>query len=175
MFKDLTEVERKTLIAWAIIGVLILIIAIIFKIEFVDKYDSNFKADKHFIVVKDYDRYYTVAGTMTKFYEYINQKEYKSLLNIIDEDYVRKNKLTEKNIDNTFASSNKDITFKTYIMCKKNIKSGVTEYMVEGDEVEQITGDRIGKKYYKITLNEKEMTFAIEPISKKLYGGECHE
>ena len=47
--------------------------------------------------------------------------------------------------------------------------------MVEGDEIEQNTGKKVRTKYYKIILNEKDMTFAIEPISKTLYGGECHE
>ena len=51
MFKDLTQEERKTLIAWAIIGILIFIIAIIFKVEFIDKNNSNVALDKIMIVI----------------------------------------------------------------------------------------------------------------------------
>lgn len=174
MFKDLTEVERKTLIVWAIIGVLILIIAIIFKIEFIDKNNDNVKIDKKYTVVKDYDRYYTVVGTLTKYYEYINSKDYESILKIYSDEFIKQKKLNEKNIKDYVSESEVKISFKTYIMCKKTIAKGITEYMVEGEEIGQNTGKKISNKYYKITLNEINMTFAIEPISKKTYGGECN-
>lgn len=175
MFKDLTQEERKTLIAWAIIGVLIFIIAIIFKVEFIDKNNSNVTLDKKFVVVKDYDRYYTVMGAVTKYYEYMNSKDYDSILKIFSEDYKKEEKIKKDNVKKFISKSDVNLSFKSYIMCKKTIDEGITEYMVEGDEMEQNTGKKVRTKYYKIILNEKDMTFAIEPISKKLYGGECHE
>lgn len=174
MFKDLTEVERKTLTVWAIVGVIVLVLAIIVKIEFIDKYHGNVKLDKKFTIVKDYDRYYTVSSVLTKYYEFINSKDYDAVIKILDEDYVKENKLTVKNVDNKLTSSQANISYKPNIMCKKTIAKGVTEYVVDGKEITQNKGDKIGTKYYKVTLYEEELTFSIKPITKKVYGGECH-
>ena len=88
--------------------------------------------------------------------------------------YVKENKLTVKNVDNKLTSSQANISYKPNIMCKKTIAKGVTEYVVDGKEITQNKGDKIGSKYYKVTLYEEELTFSIKPITKKVYGGECN-
>ena len=98
MFKDLTEVERKTLTVWAIVGVIVLVLAIIVKIEFIDKYHGDVKLDKKFTIVKDYDRYYTVSSVLTKYYEFIaGEDRYRTLKKINEEEYKV---LLEENLEN---------------------------------------------------------------------------
>lgn len=173
MFKDLSLEERKVLLIWSVIGFIIFLVAVFFKIFIVNDIELK-KYDTNYTIVKDYSRYYTVNSAITKYYAFINSKNYKSVINILDSKYVEDNKINAENINNFITISDIAISYKPGIMCSKDIKKGITSYLVEGTEAGMNNAKEIGKVYYEVILDGNNLIFSLKPISEENYGGNCN-
>lgn len=174
MWKDLSEAERKTLIAWAIIGILIFIVAIVVKLTFLPNLKDN-KFNEAYQTVKDQNRYYTVNGAITKYYAFLNDKNFESILHILDEKYVKEKGITKENIKNFLTSKDTAISYQPKIMCSKEISSGLTSYLINGKEITMNTNEYIEEKYYEVILDGNHFTFSLKEIDQSVFGGNCHE
>lgn len=185
--QDLTEQERKTLTVWGIIGIVVFLFAVIFKVAIIDKdKNSNPKAvlDKTYSVVQDYDRYYTVVGALERYYGYINAGDELSLVKVLNQDYVKDKKITEENVLDYLVNSDVEVSFEPGLMCKKTVAVGKTNYLFkvkevpvflqEGDEFTDTTDASLTYAYYQILLDGNTLHFSVKPISKDSFGDECH-
>lgn len=185
MLKNLTRAERNTLTIWAIVAIVIFILVIIFKFEVGTKgYGEKVKLDKSYSIVQDYDRYYTVVTAINKYYAFINSGDTEAILKILDEGYVKDEKLNNDNVLNHVCTSKEQLTYSSSIMCQKRYAEDEVSYYVsgrektmfnvEGDDSTIIKDDNLGEVYYNVTLYESLFVFSIKPISVKEFGDECH-
>lgn len=173
---NLSDSEKKVLIAWAIVGIIILLIVLLFGL----KQDRTKKEEIDNITAKgnnyliDRNRYYTVKNAITKFYSFINSQDYDATLKILNEKYVNDNKITIKNIDEFITESDVQLSYQTKKMCLKSVKSGVYTFVSEGEEISANTGKYIGDKYYEVVLDGNTSLFSIKPIESSIFEGVCN-
>lgn len=185
MLKNLTEAERKTLIGWAILGIAIFIVVILLKDEIIGtRYKDKVVLDKEYKLVQDYNRYYTVAGAVNKYYSFLSSNDAEAVMKILEDYYVKDNEITKENVLERVKSSDIDISFTPGIMCKKTYSKATTSYYLvgeeiptfihEGDESTLIDTTGLTKRYYDVTLYEDQFAFSIKPITEKEYNNECN-
>lgn len=174
MFKDLSYEERKVLLIWCVVGVIIFAFAIVLKLFVVNEENSKIYAEPY-KVLQDRDRYYTVNGALTKYYSFINAKNYKSVVNILDNKYVLDNGINENNVSEYLTKTENLLSYVPKVMCFKLIGEGITSYYVEGHEVSMNTSKELDSKYYEVILDGNDLVFSVKPLDEKTYGGKCHE
>lgn len=170
----ISETERKVLIIWLIIGVLVFLAVVLINIKpKISKIElpSTKPGENH---VSDRIRYYTVKNAINKYYSYKNVSDYDSVIKILDSSYVEKNHIDEDTVTTFIGESDNMMTFETGIMCLKSVKAGVYVYVVEGNEVTMSTGEEKNKMYYQVTLDGNTSLFSVLPISEEIYGGVCN-
>ncbi len=173
---SINESQKKVLTIWAIIGIVILlaviIIAIFTPVEKKEQEENITATNSNKII--DRSRYYTVKNAITKYYSYINMHDYESVLQILDESYIRDNDLNKENIKKVLPQSDLSISYQSRIMCLKDIKDGVYSFSVEGEEISANTGSLINEKYYEIVLDGNTSAFSLKPIDKTIYEEVCN-
>lgn len=170
----ISETERKVLIIWLIIGVLVFLAVVLISIKpktNKTEQPNTTPGENH---VSDRVRYYTVKNAINKYYSYKNISDYDSVIKILDSNYVEDNHIDKDTITTFIGNSDSLMTFDTGIMCLKSFKSGVYVYVVEGHEVTMSTGEEKDKVYYQVTLDGDTSLFSILPISESTYGGVCN-
>lgn len=163
--------QRKVLIVWGIIAIILVVILILFKNDVIvlNKYK-----DKKYTIVNDESRYFTISTIVDRFYGYMNENNYKSVLNSLDRDYINSNNITEDNIFDIYPD--KSVQYKSRMICKKGLDKGLVSYLVSGFERDDYyVSERLDNKYYEVILHESEMKFSIQPIDKERFVGDCHE
>lgn len=176
MIKDLSESEKKTLMAWFIVAVIFLLILIVIKIinpDFSFKKKTDYSKNKY-SVVTDYNRYYTVSNAINKYYSFINAHEYESVYHILDEEYTKGKNVDKDTVINIISDADKALSYKGGLMCSKDIASGITSYLVKGDEVFMNSSDINKTIYYEVILDGNNFHYSIKPIEEEFFGGNCN-
>lgn len=176
MIKDLSQAEKKTLMAWFIVAIIFLLVLIVIKIinpnfSFLKKIDYS---KNKYSVVTDYNRYYTVSNAVNKYYSFINAKKYESVYHILDEKYTKEKNVDEYTVINIISNSDKALSYKSGIMCFKDIAEGITSYIVKGDEVLMNSLKTNKTVYYEVILDGNKFHYSIKPIEEEIFGGNCN-
>lgn len=173
---NISESERKVLIIWIIIAVIIVSIVMVVQIMFggFTKDDGSGITAKDSRVVNDRNRYYTVKGALTKYYSFVNAKDYDSVLKILDEKYVDDNKITVDNVDEKINIEDYQLSYETRVMCLKSAKKGVYTFVVDGIEVKMMSGEELDRKYYEIVMDGNTSLFSVKPINVDKYEEVCN-
>ncbi len=172
MHINLSHEEKKVLILWALIGILLLGLAIFLKI--VNNRKSESSRDQNYTIVTDYSRYYTVSNALTKFYSFINAKDYEGVLSILGAKYLSENNINEQNIGDYITFEDYNLTYRPQIICQKVIDQNNISYYVGGNESKMNSGLLLEDKYYEVILNSEKFIFSIVPLDEEEYVGECH-
>lgn len=174
--KKLTEQEIKVLSAWAIFGLIVLLLVIFINVK-------NNKKEKDIIEnitainsnrLIDRNRYYTVNSAITKYYSFLNLKDYENILKILNEKYIKTNNINKENVKNYLPNHDKNLSFKPGVMCVKSVKNGVYAYTIEGYNLAQNTGERLDKIYYQVVLDGNASVFDLMPINEDSYKEACN-
>ena len=93
------------------------------------------------------------------------------MLSILDEDYISRNNITTANIYQFVGNYNSNIKTsleEAYrVSSYKNIYKYYTKVVLNEETLYDSTLQ--GYNYYIVTINENELTYAIEPISEIIY------
>lgn len=161
----LNDGEKKVLLFWIIIAIIIVGIFLFIEIKknVFDKYNGNYT------IVREQNRYYTVNSAINKFYSYISSNNTSNVLLVLNDEYKKKNNISENNINEYFNFNNKLVSFVPKKMYQKEIKKGVYSYYVSGYNEYVNTGLYINDDYYEVILDGNTFTFNIQKISKEMY------
>lgn len=173
MFK-ISENERKVLIVWLIIGLIIFLCVLFINIRHKNKEKAEPITTPGTNYVNNRSRYYTVKNAINKYYSYKNAKDYDAVLKILSEDYIKNNRIDKDTITTYIGESTSYLSYDTGLMCLKSAKDGVYTYVVEGVEIMMNTGKELDKLYYEITLDGNTFLFSITPINESDFGGACN-
>ncbi len=176
--EKITKEEKKVLSIWAGVVVVLVVVLLILNHFFPIKtllsslYGTKSEIIKNYEILGDYSRYATVSGTLQKYYSFVNAKDYDAVIKILNEEYVKKNKITKDNVaDFIEFPDDKYITFDPNIMYRKTLKEGVYSYIMDGEIEERDTGDVLGKTYYQVILDGNTFLFSVKPLTEEEYGG----
>ena len=123
------------------------------------------------VALADVNRFFTIDSAISKYFSYITLKDGESLLSILDEDYISRNNITTANIYQFVGNYNSNIKTsleEAYrVSSYKNIYKYYTKVVLNEETLYDSTLQ--GYNYYIVTINENELTYAIEPISEIIY------
>lgn len=132
---------------------------------------SEESIDTTVVALADVNRFFTIDSAISKYFSYITLKDGESLLSILDEDYVNRNNITTTNIYQFVG--NYDSNMRTSLEEAYRVSSyqNIYKYYTKVVLKEETLYDTIlqGYNYYIVTINENELTYAIEPISEIIY------
>lgn len=172
----LSDSEKKVLIAWAIVGIIILLIVLVFGLTKdrtkKEEFDNITARGTNYLI--DRNRYYTVKNAITKFYSFINSKDYDATLKILNEKYVEENKININNVNEFITESDFQLSYQSKRMCLKSIKKGVYTFVSEGEEISANSGKYFSDRYYEVVLDGNTSLFSIKPIEKSIFEGVCN-
>lgn len=175
---NISESQKKVLTGWIIVGVIILIlVSVVAVLTVKEKSEKDVKekltaTNSNKIINRS--RYYTIKNAITKYYSFINMKDYASVLKIIDNDYKKKNNINESNVKDFLTDTKTTLSYDSRIICLKNNEKGVYTFVVDGDEISANTGAVINRKYYEITMDGNNSTFYLYPIDESSYNEVCN-
>ncbi len=176
--EKITKEEKKVLSIWASVVVVLVVVLLILNHFFPIKtlinslYGKNTEIINKYTIIGDYSRYSTVSGALQKYYSFVNAKDYDSVIKILNEEYVKDNKITKDNIEDFISfPDDKYVTFDPNIMYRKSLKEGVYSYIMDGEIEERDTGDVLGKTYYQVILDGNTFLFSVKPLTEEEYGG----
>lgn len=173
---NISASQKKVLTIWAILGIIILLavilIAIFTPVEKKEQEETITATNSNKVI--DRSRYYTVKNAITKYYSYINMHDYESVLQILDESYIKDNNLNKDNVKSFLAITDVSTSYQSKIMCLKDIKDGVYSFVIEGEEISANTGSFISEKYYQVVLDGNALAFSLKPIDKIFYDEVCN-
>lgn len=173
---NLSDSEKKVLFVWALIGIIILLIVIIFGLKQnrtkEEATENITAAGSNYII--DRNRYYTVKSAITKFYSFVNSKDTDSMLKILNENYVKDNKITDDNIFDYITDSDIMLSYESKKMCLKANNKGVMTFVSEGQEISANTGKYLKDIYYEVTLDGNTSLFNVLPIDKNTFEEVCN-
>jgi len=165
------KVERNTKI-FAIVIVIAVLLLGIYKLFFEKKYVEIEKIDTETIsVLDDNSRFYTVSSCVSKYLNYLSTLETEELLILLSNDYKTKNSINSENIYNYIGTNEGIVNFSPKKMFQQRLSKSVYKYYIKGYiEREGLNTLSIRQDYYIIViLNEKDMTFEIEPYDGSMF------
>lgn len=171
---SLSEAERKTLIVWAIVAVIVFIIVLLIKVNPKEDAEKELITAPGTNYVNDRNRYYTVKNAITKYYSFINARDYDSVLKILDSNYIKDNKIDLDTVTNYVSNEDIQVSYNTGVMCLKSVKKGVYTYAIEGNEIGMNTGNLIKVRYYEMILDGNTSLFSVRPIEENYYKEVCN-
>lgn len=166
---DKAERNKKILAIVIVIAVLILGI---YKFFFEKEGTEEEKIDtKTISVLYDNSRFFTVSSCVSKYINYLSLLDTNNLLVLLSNDYKEKNEVNSSNLYNYIGTINGSYSFTANKMLEQRLSKSVYKYYVKGFIQEELM-DTMGirQEYYIVViLDEKNMTFAIEPYDGSLF------
>lgn len=159
---NMDKINKKMLILF---GVLILIIGFILHF-------SNRKSKEKIQIVNDNSTFYTVASCASKYISYLSANDTDNLLILLDNKYKKNNSIDAGSIYNYVGILSGNYMFKAKKMYFEKVGKARYKYYVYGVVIENTMDvfDTNEKEYYLIVyLNEKDMTFSIEPYDGEIF------
>lgn len=162
--------------------VIIILLIAVFGISFIYAKTTERRVEDETIdttvtALSDVNRFFTIDSAISKYFSYVTSKNSESILKILDEDYIERNNITSSNIYNFVG--NYDANIKTSLEEAYQISSynNIYKYYVKvGLKLETLYDSTLQEyAYYIVTINENELTFAVEPISETLYLNKIEE
>ncbi len=143
----------------------------------VTRSDDDDLIDTTVSALSDVNRFFTIDSAIAKYFSYVTSQDSDSLLKILDEDYIERNNITSSNIYDFVGSY--DTNIKTSLIEAYQVSSydNIYKYYVKvALKLETIYSSTLQEyTYYIITINENELTYAIEPIYESLYSSKIEE
>ena len=129
------------------------------------------------VALADVNRFFTIDSAISKYFSYITSKNSESILKILDEDYIERNNITLSNIYNFVGNYDSNIKSNLEEAYQISSYNNIYKYYVKvALKLETLYESTLQEYvYYIVTINENELTFAIEPISEVIYLNKIEE
>ena len=156
------KINKKMIILFGV-----LIIIVVFILHFNRK-----KSDDKITLVRDNSTFFTVSSCVSKYISYLSTNDTEKLYILLDSKYKKKYNIDEESINNYLISLDGNYMFKGKKMYSEKVGKSRYKYYVYGVLIENTMDvfDMDEEDYYLIVyLNEKDMTFSIEPYDGAIF------
>ena len=145
--------------------------------KFTENKTEDQQIDTTVIALVDVNRFFTIDSAISKYFSYVTSKNSESILKILDEDYVSRNNITNDNIYNFVGNYDTNISSSLEEAYQISSYNNIYKYYVKVVlRLETLYDSTLQEYvYYIVTINENELTFAMEPISEIIYSNKIGE
>lgn len=162
--------------------VIIILLVVIFGASFIYMRFTENKAEEEqidttVVALADVNRFFTIDSAISKFFSYVTLKDSESILKILDEDYMERNNITSSNVYSFIGEYDSNVKSNLEEAYQVSSYQNIYVYYVKVALSAETLYDSVpqGYIYYIVTINENELTFAIEPISDTIYSNKVKE
>ncbi len=180
------KTSQKTLVIIGIIFLAITILAVVIVLNdkksnnisnnYLNNNNNNNDDDNSAEIydLKDHSRFFTITNCLNKYYGYVFSKKYDTVYNLLSVDYIQKNEITSENIINKINFYNGFSSISSEKVYYQKLKEGFSIYYVHSILSEDIMDADIGDVktvdvYNIVYLNEKNLTFSVEPFKGEIF------
>lgn len=164
--------EKNLKKIWLLSIFIILALFLIFLLKNNNDTADNDSLEKiKYTIVSDYNRFYTVNSCVYRYLTYLQSKDTKSLIKILDEEFIVENQITKNNILNFLTIYEGNLNFNSRKMFEEKINENITKYYVYG-YVEIDVMDSFPERndaYYIVVLDSKNKIFSIQPYNGEIF------
>ncbi len=160
--------------------IVIITIVIVVNIERKNnKGDNKNYIDNSVIVLDDSNRYLTITSAINKYNTSIKYEETEELLLMLDKIYVKENKIDSKNVLDKIDKFESNFIVNVREVYQVRTYNNIYIYYVKAKLLETSYNSLVDRYirdiYYKVTINENSLAFAIAPLEEKDYVGKIGE
>lgn len=154
--------------------IVIVTIVVIVNIER-EKNKANNKnyIDNSIIMINDTNRFLTITSAINKYNTSIKYEETEELLVMLDKIYVKENKIDSSNVLDKIDSFKSNFIVNIREVYQVRTYNNIYIYYVKAKLLEtnynSLVDRYIRDVYYKVTINENSLAFAIAPLEEKDY------
>ena len=168
--QNIKPIEKKILIVMAIVFVGLIIFGLTREYKHVEE---SLVKEEEAVAIKDENRYLSITSAINTYVNNIKAGNSENLMIILDKKYVEDINITLLNVLDILEKYNE-----TYFVNIREIYQvmsfdDISIYYAKGRIMEEMFGtftqEYIRDNYYKITINENTLAFAIAPLSKEEY------
>ncbi|MBQ7104820.1 MAG: hypothetical protein IJN90_03085 [Bacilli bacterium] len=168
--QNIKPIEKKILIVMAIVFVGL----IIFGLTREYKHDEETLVKEYEVfAIKDENRYLSITSAITTYINNVRAKNVDNLMVILDKKYVEENKINLSNVLDILEKYDTNYIVNIREIYQVMEFDDITIYYLKGRIMREIfesyEQEYIRDNYYKITINENTLAFAIAPLSKEEY------
>ena len=165
------KVNKSRIILFIIFILLIFLSFYIYDYFNKDEIEEKKEIQSKYIILDDYSRFFTVNSCVYKYISYLQNKDTKSLLEILDRDFISKNSINSNNIYNHLENLDGNYSFTSKKIYYEEINEQYIKYYVYGHLSEDLM-DEIGEKqdrYYLVTFDLENYLFSIIPYDGTIF------
>ena len=121
--------------------------------------------------LKEVNRYFTIDSAISKYTSYVANSDTSSIIKTLSSDYIDANGITEDNVFSFIKSYGPNYTSNTREIYQTSRHNNIYKYYAKvriSDDLMD-SSSVIGFAYFEVTIDEENLTFAIEPISEVIY------
>jgi len=159
--------DNKKTILLGVFFIAVLFLLILFLINT----ENNKSVSNNIVLVNDPSEFYTVSSCLTKYVTYVSSKDNEKIYIMLDSNYIDKNNITVDNVFDFISLYDGEYTQSSIRMYSQQINSYTTKYYVKyvinQSIMDVATEDII--QYAIVVLNERELSFSIEPYDGEMF------
>ena len=167
----MNKLNKNKTILYVVFVILILISLLIYNNRNKVTNNEKIQAENNIILLKDYNRFFTVNSCIYKYITYIQNKDIDSILKILNKEYVNNNSINYNNIFNYIETLNGMYSFKTKEIYYEELNDKYIKYYVYGELIQETLNgyNEIGDRYYILILDIDNQIFDITPFDNISY------
>ncbi len=145
--------------------------------KFTENKTEDQQIDTNVTALADVNRFFTIDSAISKYFSYITSKDDASILTILDSDYIKRNNITASNVYDFVGEYDANISSNLEEAYQISSYNNIYKYYVKVVlRLETLYDSTLQEYvYYIVTINENELTFAMEPISEIIYSNKIGE
>lgn len=156
-----------------LILIIIVIIVLIANNKLTNNHNDKDYINNNIIALTNDNRYLTISSIVDNYISYVKYQNVDNIMSILDKKYIEVNDINSNNIfekielysTNYAASVREAYQVRSY----NNIYIYYIKAKLIEEKFDSFTQRYIRDIYYKITINENDITFAISPLEKEEY------
>lgn len=137
-------------------------------------YSNDVKSEENsskYVLLSDYSRFFTVNSCIYKYVVYVENKDVKSLLSVLDEDYKNDKGINESNIFDFVDQLNGNYSFKSKKIYYEKIGDNKFKYYVNGflykESIDGLENEE--ERNYIVNMDNENQLFSIAPYDGKIF------
>lgn len=143
----------------------------------VDKEVREEAIDSTVTPLKEVNRYFSIDSAISKYVSYVVSKDMSSIMKVLNKDFVTDNQITEENIFDYITEYGSNYRSNTREIYQVSSYNNIYKYYakVRISEENLYNSNIVGYNYFEVTIDEDNLTFALEPISEIMYQEKIEE
>ena len=165
------KLEIKDYIIYGVLFLIVIAFIISFGVTHKKKVDDNKTSNDSYIILNNASRFFTMEGCVNKYITALSNKDINSLLKLLDNDYIKDNKITNENVLNIIKPLDGIYNFKAKKIYYEKINSKYTKYYIYGlIQKDALDTYDLGTDYYVVLIvdNNKDI-FHVVPYDGELF------